>query len=62
MVVLGWLVGAGGVAALGRDADSFARMAAKRASAVSERLLLTTQNNRLDITRHVLGVISSLLF
>lgn len=36
MVVMGWLVGAGGVAALDRDADSFARMAAKRASSISE--------------------------
>ena len=31
MVVMGWLLGAGGVTALSRDADSFATMAAKRA-------------------------------
>lgn len=30
MVVMGWLVGAGGVATLSRDSDSFTRMAAKR--------------------------------
>jgi hypothetical protein len=51
MVVMGWLVGAGGVGALTRDADSFAQMAAKREADIAEltRLGSVVQNTARDI-------------